>query len=814
MNLFEEFLDKFIWGKEGLMGFSSPSVSNFLFYSLDELPHLNFELDKAVYFTPALHKTKTNKSSKEDVLGSLMLWVDADDPITPQFILPPTMQIMSGHGHHLYYQLKSPLLDVPSIERGNQILMATIPTADKGCWNANRVLRIPGSTNTKAEPVKVLIEFPYRALTYTLDDLNAIAKLDKSIWPLIQTGQFDKEDFDSRSERDWVVISNLLACGVREDLIRTIFEYGLVGDKVREEFASRTNDSYFNATVLKIKKEAETGSIKGTVTGKKTSKEFTERDDGYYIGDRRLSTFRLKLTMILSPLDRNGQEDVLFMDIEDDTQTIRDIPFPKSAFTSAQKLDKCLSSVKWQWLGTDLDARKLLVHVYAQAGANIPETRATRAQGLYIVNGRFCFVSNRMTLTSDATFEKKDAPIIWLPSKTTHADINLQPDLSREDLAFVKEHLPNVNEACAIWPMIGWFTAAVCKPWLENNHYRFPILNVYGTKGSGKTSLVEKLFMPLWGNTNAVSWNPRTTQFVIRTLCGSSNAVPVSFTEFRVEQNEMFGHMLRMSYDTGLDARGTAQQETIEYKLEAPLVVNGEDVLDEPAIRERLVIVRLDPNKVITGTKAHASFNALVHKMPVNFGGWIIQQTLKKLESGACALLLEQAEKDVDSLKLTLPDRVYKNHIVTRFGILLFCSITGLDIPSVDITIKESINQVGGTTGRTRNMADSFVEDLVNYVQGGGSRTFPIDYDKTNAVFYFQLKPAHDWWVAKRKREGRNVLEITAIRNQLAEAPYSAGSTITSAKVLMLGIDLRKAVKWELDVPNVLTYKEVVIQLP
>jgi putative DNA primase/helicase len=185
-----------------------------------------------VYFAPAMRKRPGNL--KEDVDGTVSLWVDVDNhPDQPETVLPASLDVSSGGGWHLHYSTNELVQGVDEIERLNKILMASIVGADPACFNANRILRVPGSLNMKYTPPRVVRATCVRPVKYSIQDIERLDKLGETVKHLIQTG--DMRGYHSRSERDWAVVMGLVEVGYSDDTIRTIFQYQPCGDKFREE---------------------------------------------------------------------------------------------------------------------------------------------------------------------------------------------------------------------------------------------------------------------------------------------------------------------------------------------------------------------------------------------------------------------------------------------------------------------------------------------------------------------------------------------------------------------------------------------------
>lgn len=91
----------------------------------------------------------------------------------------PTFTVMSGNGYHVYWLLKTPLgpANIPSHEKMLERLCAVL-AGDKSAAEVSRVLRLPGSRNSKdPDNIKLVALMKGRTLSsgkrYTVDELDA-----------------------------------------------------------------------------------------------------------------------------------------------------------------------------------------------------------------------------------------------------------------------------------------------------------------------------------------------------------------------------------------------------------------------------------------------------------------------------------------------------------------------------------------------------------------------------------------------------------------------------------------------------------------
>jgi len=798
-----EFLQLFTF--DGLIAVFVNSVKKSTFHKPEDVFDVPTNTD--VYFGPAMRSKEGNE--KEDVLGTQVLWVDADSPERPQPTFPPTAMVFSGHGWHIYWKLKEPCLDREQIEVLNKYLIADIPTADKACWNVNRILRVPGTTNKK-EPeahVPVVLKTFTPNVLYNIEDFFVLATLDNKVKHKIRTG--DSRGYASRSDRDWAIITTLIMANASDMLINTIFKSQPCGDKARE------NEHYLPHTISRAREKfssrTEEQAHTPTQVNGRGKGEVVEGLDGLYIdGKRKISTFTLDPTVLLDGAVF-GSPDAVVCNVHVDDFVWNDVTFSRGAFTSVSKFDKEAPAAAWQFLGSDRDIRLVLPYLMEKLkDMGLPRVAATETLGLHKIKDQWLFLGDTQTLGASSLWSGHTGPLCWLPTQKEHPKINLSPEFDISQLAVLRELVPKLNEPETVWPMIGWYSVTCLKPWIEEQRYRFPIMNVTGTKGSGKTSLIQRVFMPLFGQTDPKTFDSGTTRFVTLALMGSSNAIPLAFSEFRYELVERFIRFILLAYDTGHDPRGRGDQTTVDYPLSAPFTVDGEDLIADPAAQERMVVAQLHPGSISEGTEAYEVFEKLETMMPPNFGGYYVQSVLQMMP-GLEVLLKEAKDEMFTVFPKKMPDRVRNNHIVVYFGIKLWCAITGTEVPSPEV-LRRSISSVYDIeAGRARTFADTMIEDVVNAVVQG-TAIFNNIYDAVGNTLWIQLAPAHSWWITSRRRQGRGALERDAIRQQLKEAPY-IGSPQVMNDAWMFPINLEGACASGLDIPTRISEGVYVVRL-
>jgi hypothetical protein len=162
------------------------------------------------------------------------------------------------------------------------------------------------------------------------------------------------------------------------------------------------------------------------------------------------------------------------------------------------------------------------------------------------------------------------------------------------------KHVWKVTDLPVVAPMIGWFFATPFKPQIERRLNHCPIFNCWGTKGAGKTSLLQLFWRVFGAESEPLSCTE--TEFALLTLLSSTASIPLVFDEFkpwdmRQDQVRRFERILRRVYQGEVEHRGKPDLRLIAYHLTAPVAVAGEvAVSTQPALLERIIPVSPSPH--------------------------------------------------------------------------------------------------------------------------------------------------------------------------------------------------------------------------
>ena len=798
-----------------------------------------------VYFGVAPRKRASVSGKKKDVAKVSSLWIDLDAKgktnfrslrkRAQRFLLPPSYVVHSGGGYHVYWMLEEPV-GIDEAEDGLKALQRFF--GSDHVTDASRVLRVPGTLNhKKSTPREVVIELAEPKRQFSLNDIIVATRTSFDLVRLIRGDR--KGDFKSRSERDYAIIGELCKRGAALDLVEYLYATVPTLQETTEDhgadYVERTYEKAKGAVGEVNEEEFEVTVVDEIPQSKKKTRsviEFEDRGTAYYVNDAQVSTFILEPKRLL---DSPTGEEVVVCNVVTEWSTAQNVPFPRSAFVRKDTLHRRLQRFEWQWFGSDKQTQALVTHLHNQ----LQEHSTERTAGTFILGLHDdLWVSQRMTISPNIVYNGVDAPVAYVESdnQAPYLKYNMKvPDAEyTEMLRELVKLLPTVNRPEVMYPALAWYMATPLKPLIHSvARAQFPILTFFGTRGSGKTSLIQQVFQRLTGYSRPVSYDCQTTKYSRDVLLGTSNAVPVSFAEYRDSDKriqEEIARLIRLSYDGASSTRGKrydVSRGLNTYELTAPFTLDGEDMVTDPACQERTVSVILRPETIRPGEECFEAFSNLIRLPLEDFAGRYIQFCLNH---GEALLSKESWNGYIDRAQALarpqmLPARIANNYAVMFFGLRMFQQFLhqhdiAFKVPTN--AFKESLSFSFATQmGRTILAVDDFVTDIINELSKARATDFAWRYIERKDELYIHFTPAYNWWREQLNRRRLPVPGKSAIREQLKErVGMDLGSyviSLDSPKYMTktkqqraLVLNLEKASK-VLDIPYPLALNQIVL---
>ena len=165
----------------------------------------------------------------------------------------------------------------------------------------------------------------------------------------------------------------------------------------------------------------------------------------------------------------------------------------------------------------------------------------------------------------------------------------------------------NINRPDVIGKLLGWYSACFFSQLLRHQFNKFPLMQVFGPAGSGKTDMNQ-----LFANLHYYEKQPKLvsamnqTPFVMDAYASGSGSIPLILDEFkpremRRDRLDKAKSIIRDNYNGAEAGRGQISDSSGQSKLslnsaenKAPIVFLGEALESQTAILERCVMVNVN----------------------------------------------------------------------------------------------------------------------------------------------------------------------------------------------------------------------------
>jgi len=380
--------------------------------------------------------------------------------------------------------------------------------------------------------------------------------------------------------------------------------------------------------------------------------------------------------------------------------------FERQHFNDLSAFMSRLPSIDLVWQGKlpEVQAVMGIVNSY-----EVPVQKGTRQIGWHLRNsGELVWVSKDINFAKDGFLDPPE--VLYCPYPGEMAIENSISFKETNDASFQQQctlakELVLVNEPNAILPIIGWFFAVPFKSHFLNhpNYHHFPHLNVWGTRGSGKTETV-KLLWRMLGYTGQEIPSASQTRFALLRMFTSTNSYPICLDEYKPYDMksgspEAVGHFMRLAYDGKVDARGRPDQSLVSYRLIAPACLIGESPLEETAILERIIPSVLSPSAIDKqkeeGKERQRIFSQLNE---TNWEGFFMRYLRYVMKCKFQEAHDEARGRVLYYLKMRpLVPRILDNLVALQFGLERFAEFLSIPFDAIDGLMQECIIHTANT---------------------------------------------------------------------------------------------------------------------
>ncbi len=402
-------------------------------------------------------------------------------------------------------------------------------------------------------------------------------------------------------------------------------------------------------------------------------------------------------------------------------------------FNSVQRFKGMLNrtTIALAYFGSDSDLEILKVFL---GEMEWPVKTGVKAQGIYLHEGRLVFVCGDMAVDKTGTLVDN---ILQLDGwKEIDSGILSTDPLTKDRLLSLGKWLMSYNEPAKTVPILAWAAGCFVKEHLRMKGVKYPMLFLIGEAGSGKSTTMEKVLMPIFAETN-VQAASQMTRFTLLKFSASSNLAPLFLDEFKPSKmdrarKEQLNNHFRDIYDMHDGSRGSLDMNVHSYKLLSPMVVAGEESADETAIRERTIELLFSKKDLKNRDFRNNFFEIARHKNWLSDLGRSLLMTALGLDPDT---ILDWHMGCADIFDQGMPERIRNNLCGAYCGLKLLetlCQSLGLSFDEV-------------FTCSLKQCAELLELSAKEYILDGGTHNRSIIDETFEIMSRMNLSPKEDY---------------------------------------------------------------------
>lgn len=461
-----------------------------------------------------------------------------------------------------------------------------------------------------------------------------------------------------------------------------------------------------------------------------------------------------------------------------------------NAFRSARDLVTVLQRVDCTlaFSGKDIHVQGLVEHLERY---DVPSYQGASALGYIETQEGPRWITPKQVIGPTGVLE--DPRIVYAPpyhvtmsDRVDYSGVTLEADMVTKLAQHIIPQLFELNEPEVMLSLIGWFSAAAIAPAIRKRTGYFSVLWVWGTGGSGKTTIVRDVFWPLFSGVQSDPFSCTDTLFALIHTLASTTSIPVVLDEYKhdlsVLQQQLVCRLARRNYTADIEQRGRADRQVDRYPLQAPMIVIGEQLPEDPALRERLVVVSpLKPS--LTTARRAAMANIVRFPLRLLAGAWARFVTTRDVDrdlAEATAMLASMIDPQ------SVAPRIAHNLLVLTLGDMIhqaWCRELGVTIPNrpqlrshLRAILATNIDDEDAAT--VRDLLDNFLEQVAIYAHLGLIKE-GVHYAFVDGKLCIYLEGCRQVYLVERRRAGQpdETLSTRSIR-RVAKEKISSNSYI------------------------------------
>lgn len=367
------------------------------------------------------------------------------------------------------------------------------------------------------------------------------------------------------------------------------------------------------------------------------------------------------------------------------------------AFTSGVALKRFFAAHQIGFQGGDFEAMSLF-DVMAEKAKRGGRVYVFPREGFMVMNNPHadtpepvkCYLTQSTFISSLAEDDPAYFRLRYRPTQATSSyniDIHRAPELDDSMIGAIHDLFSFTRDDVAA-DLIGWFVACHYRSAYLRLFDQFPLLQIWGEAGAGKSQTVLMLARMHWYLKEvSIKSSASFTPFAIDSHISSSTSAPFILDEFKPRELKQQGKgkyeklkdVMKASYIGGdVGERGTLNKgaettlSVIKSKATAPLVFMGEAIEMETAIIERCVTVNLTKQyqnkqreKAFNRLKADPSALSALGRAIVELGFSLNLPAMRaEVESIQAEIQASMPEIDDENIRRAAPRLIFNRAVV------------------------------------------------------------------------------------------------------------------------------------------------------
>lgn len=273
---------------------------------------------------------------------------------------------------------------------------------------------------------------------------------------------------------------------------------------------------------------------------------------------------------------------------------------------------------------------------------------------------------------------------------------------SLQEMKLLAKNLFNFNSEEIVFPVLCSISTCFLHARLKDLGIKTPVTNFSGEAGSAKSSTLENIVSPFFGDIIADSAS-KLKEFASLRIESESNIFPHFIEEYK-EHNmtkyriDLISSIVRSIYDGHSIKRGQSDQTINEYILRSPLFIVGETGFDETAVKERLLAI-LFSKKTLTIENKFSFFELKRNKEILSKLGKLFLDITLNLNDNEIIDRYNYFENLL--INEDIPERIKNNIIVSCLSYGLFIS----SFEKYNLKIKKNIVDIIVYSQKNFNLA-------------------------------------------------------------------------------------------------------------